>query len=398
VRVLDTFSDTLSRIQRWSLLIGLAVGALSLYGAFADSQQFLRSYLLAYVFWADLSLGFLALSLLHQMAGGRWGNTVQRFLEAGTNTLPLVALAYIPVALNIPRIYPWAFPGAMSGDAVLQFKAPYLNIPFFVGRTALFFALWIGFAWVLNRWWRARDARAGGPAAGTQMGFGAFGLIVYVLTASFASFDWVMSLEPHWYSSVYGLIFVVGEALAALTFTVFIMSRLVGGDMKAEAENPEVEGYPRPVADLRNLMLAFVILWAYMQFSQFIITWSGNTDAEIPWVIHRGASGWQLITIVLIVFHFFAPFLLLISPAMKRSFKALAVMAGLLFLMRWVETFWMMMPSFYTNGLAISWMDIALSVALGGIWVGVYATLLRRAPAPLINVPRAQTQEAFESG
>lgn len=230
------------------------------------------------------------------------------------------------------------------------------------------------------------------------MGFGAMALIVYVLTASFASFDWVMSLEPHWYSSVYGLIFVVGEALAALTFTVFMMSRLVGGDMKSESEVKGVEGYPRPVADLRNLILAFVILWAYMQFSQFIITWSGNTDVEIPWVIHRGTAGWQMITVLLIVFHFFAPLLLLISPLMKRSFKALATIAGLLFLMRWVETFWMMMPSFYTHGLAISWMDIALTVALGGIWVGVYVTLLRRAPAPLINVPRAQPKEALESG
>jgi hypothetical protein len=371
---------------------------LCLYGAFVDSAQFYKSYLLAYVFWVDLTIGFLGLTLLHQMAGGRWGDTVQRLFEAGTNTLPLMALAFVPIALNLDKIYPWAVPGALAGDPLLQHKAIYLNPTAFIGRTALYFVIWIGFAWVMNRWWWRRDQGAEGPSIRLEQGFGGLGLVIFVLTASFASFDWVMTLEPDWYSSVYGLIFVVGEALAALTFTIVILSRLVGGDLKSDAEVKGVEGYPRPIADLRNLTVAFVILWAYMQFSQFIITWSGNTDEEITWVLHRGTSGWQAVTLTLIVLHFFAPLLLLISPLIKRSFTALAGLAGALFLMRWVETFWMAMPAYYTHGLTIHWMDIAVSVAVGGLWVGWFATALRRAPEPLINVPQSSPRGALESG
>jgi hypothetical protein len=398
VRVLDSASETLTKIQRWALLVVVAVGALALYGAFSDNQQFFRSYLLAYVFWADLSLGFLGLTLLHQMSGGRWGDTVQRLFEAGTNTLPLMAVAFIPIALNLARIYPWAAQAAAASDPLLAHKAVYLNPAAFIGRTAFYFVLWMGFAWLMNRWWRARDEGKSGPSARSEQGFGGLGLVVFVLTASFASIDWVMSLEPDWFSSVYGLIFIVGEILAALTFVIFMLSRLVGGDMAAEAEVKDVEGYPRPVADLRNLTVAFVILWAYMQFAQFIITWSGNTDEEIVWVLHRGTGGWQAITLTLIVLHFFLPFLLLISPPFKRSFKALAGLAGVLFLLRWLETFWMTMPAYYTQGLTIHWMDIALSVVLGGLWVGWFATLLRRAPAPLINVPKSSRREALEGG
>lgn len=398
MKVLDSALETLTKLQRWSVLLAVAVGALSLYGLFGDSAQFYKSYLLAFVFWADLTVGFLGITLLHQMAGGRWGNTVQRLFEAGTNTLPLVALAFIPIALNLDKIYPWAVPGAIAADPLLQHKAAYLNPVAFIGRTIFYFAVWMGFAWVMNRWWRRRDQGGAGPSLRLEQGFGGLALVVFVLTASFASFDWVMTLEPDWYSSIYGLIFVCGEALAALTFTTVILSRLVGGDMKSEAEVKSVEGYPRPIADLRNLTVAFVILWAYMQFSQFIITWSGNTDEEISWVIHRGAAGWQAVTLTLIVLHFFAPFLLLISPVIKRSFKALAGLAGAIFLMRWVETFWMTMPSYYTNGLTINWMDIALSVALGGLWVGWFVTVLRRAPAPLINVPQSSPRGVLESG
>ncbi len=222
--------------------------------------------------------------------------------------------------------------------------------------------------------------------------------MAFVLTASFASFDWVMSLEPDWYSSIYGLIFIVGEALAALTFTIFMLSRLVGGDLAAESDVKGVEGYPRPVVDLRNLTVAFVVLWAYMQFSQFIITWSGNTDEEIVWVLHRGTGGWQAVTLTLIVLHFFLPLLLLISPPLKRSFKALAGLAGVIFVLRWLETFWMAMPAYYTQGLTIHWMDIAVSLVVGGLWIGWFATLLRRAPAPLINVPKSSRREALEGG
>lgn len=398
MKVLDSAPESLTKIQRWSALLVVAVGALCLFGLFVDSAQFYKSYLLAYVFWVDLSVGFLGLTLLHQMAGGRWGNTVQRLFEAGTNTLPLMALAFIPIALNLDKIYPWAAQGASAVDPLLQHKAIYLNPTAFISRTILYFALWMGAAWVMNRWWRRRDQGGTGPSLRLEQGFGGLGLVVFVLTASFASFDWVMTLEPDWYSSIYGLIFVCGEALAALTFTIVVLSRLVGGDLKTDSEVKGVEGYSRPIADLRNLTVAFVILWAYMQFSQFIITWSGNTDEEISWVLHRGTAGWQAVTLTLIVLHFFAPLLLLISPVIKRSFKALAGLAGIIFLMRWVETFWMAMPSYYTRGLTIHWLDVALSVAVGGLWVGWYVTVLRRAPAPLINVPQSTPRGALESG
>jgi hypothetical protein len=398
VKVLDSALNTLTKIQRWSVLLAVAVGALCLFGLFVNGEQFYKSYLLAYVFWVDLTVGFLGLTLLHQMAGGRWGDSVQRLFEAGTNTLPLMALAFIPIALNLGKIYPWAVQGAVAADPLLQHKAAYLNPVAFISRTFFYFAVWMGFAWVMNRWWRRRDEGSGGPSIRLEQGFGGLALVMFVLTASFASFDWVMTLEPDWYSTIYGLIFVCGEALAALTFTIVMLSRLVGGDLKSEAEVKGVEGYPRPIADLRNLTVAFVILWAYMQFSQFIITWSGNTDEEITWVLHRGTSGWQAVTLILIVLHFFLPLLLLISPVIKRSFTALAGLAAAIFLMRWIETFWMTMPSYYTTGLAIHWLDIAVSVAVGGLWVGWFVTVLRRAPAPLINVPQSSPRGVLESG
>jgi len=340
-------------------------------------EQLFRSYLIAYLFWFGIALGCLPLLMLHHLVGGTWGFVIRRVLEAGTRTLPLMALLFLPILFGIHSLYEWSDPQVVARDRILQAKDAYLNVPFFIVRAVVYFFAWLVFAYLLNRWSAEQD-RTGDPALVRRFQLlSAPGLIVYCLAITFAAVDWGMSLEPHWFSTIYGMLFIVGQSLGALAFVIPVVARL--------SEAPPVSEFLKPdiFQDLGNLLLAFVMLWAYVSFSQYLIIWSGNLPVEIPWYAHRGTNGWQWIAALLALFHFAIPFLLLLGRANKRSKTFLAGIAIAVVVMRWVDIYWLIAPAF-SPSLRIHWMDIVLLVVIGAIWLYAFAAqLTKRALLPL---------------
>jgi len=276
-----TLRNQLDRIQSRSLIAGAAVLSICVVAAVFDKSQFLRSYLVGYLFWLSIAVGSVALLMLHHLAGGNWGFVIRRILESAARTIPVMALLFVPLLLGLSVLYVWARPHAAIAGESLQPNRAYLNIPFFLARTALYFAVWIALAGLLNRWSRAQDQTGELNLARRFQVLSGPGIIVYALTVTFASIDWVMSLEPLWYSTIYGVIFIVGQGLSTLAFAIIMLSLLAQHEPLAEVVKPE------HFHDLGNLMFAFLMLWAYTSFSQLLIIWSANLPEEIPWYVRR---------------------------------------------------------------------------------------------------------------
>jgi hypothetical protein len=378
-------SRALAVPRRWALLAAATGVVLCLAGFFLERQRFFESYLLAFVFFTNISLGCLGLLMLHHMTNGKWSFAIQRFAEAGVRTLPLMALLFLPVLFGMSELYPWMHAGRL-GETALR-KLPYLNQPFFIGRAAFYFALWITMGFLLTRWSRAEDAGAGDEGGGTPRTaalrkLSAPGLILYALTVTFAATDWVMSLEPGWFSSIFGMLFIVNQCLAALALMIVLL-RLLSG-------TPPVSGIVSPgiYHDLGNMLLAFVVLWAYMSFSQLLIIWAGNLPEEITWYVRRLDPGWRMVALVLVVLHFFVPFMLLLLRRSKRSPDILWKIALGLLVMRLVDLAWNMEPAFHPQGIAVHWLDPAALLAVGGLWTAFALRMLKGAPLLALGDPR----------
>jgi hypothetical protein len=369
----------------------LAVGGIGLLlcglGALLNPKQFLFSYLLAFMLWLGITLGCLAIVMIHHLSGGAWGLVIRRLLEAGTRTLPLMAIAFIPIAAGVATLYPWARPEA-AADAVLREKALYLNVPFFMLRAVFYFAVWGSVAYWLNRWSVEQD-RTSDPRLSRKLQLlSSAGIVLYALTITFASVDWVMSLEPHWFSTIFGILFMGGQGLSALAFTIAVAVLI--------SSRPPLSGVVSKahLHDLGKLLLAFVMLWAYFNFSQFLIIWSGNVAEETPWYVHRLGHGWQWIGVALVVFHFAVPFTLLLSRDFKRSPRLLAALALAIVLMRLVDLFWMIGPEAHGGSLRVHWLDLAAPAGVGGLWIWLY--LRQLVTRPLLPVGDPDLHEALE--
>jgi hypothetical protein len=336
-------------------------------------QQFFRSCLIAYLFWFGIAAGSLPLLMLHHLVGGTWGFVIRRALEAATRTLPLMLLLFLPILFGVHSLYEWSQPESVAHDPVLQAKHAYLNVPFFIVRAAMYFIAWLVWAFFLNRWSAEQDATGNPLLLRRFQLFSAAGIVVYSLTVTFASIDWGMSLEPHWFSTIYGMLFIVGQSLAALASVTAIAARL--------SDSPPVSDHvtPHVFQDLGNLLLAFVMLWAYISFSQYLIIWSGNLPEEIPWYLRRGTNGWQWVAAVLALFHFAVPFLVLLGRGNKRNKQLLTGVAVAVLLMRWVDIYWLIAPSF-GGGVRIHVFDVLLFAVIGGIWLYVFRGQLNSRP------------------
>jgi len=370
------------RWQRNALYAGAAGLVLVAFGFVIDRPTAVRSYLWAYLFWLGVALGSLALSLLQYLTGGVWGLILRRIFEAASRTLPLLAVLFVPILLALPDLYIWANPEIVAGDEVLQRKTWYLSVPFFVGRTVAYFALWIGVAWLMNRWSIDQD-RPDAPADPRHLRMlAAGGLLIYAITITGAAIDWVMSLEPHWYSSIFGPLVGVGQVLNGLSFATVVLILV--------ADRPPFAGVLSRAhfRDLGSLLLAFVMLWAYLGFSQFLLIWSGNLAVENPYYLRRMQGGWQFVGVLLIVVHFGLPFVLLLSGEVKRVSSKLLVVAALLLGMRMLDLFWLVMPAqpgrepkgLGAVGFMLGWTDIVAPVGIGGIWLALFLRELQQRP------------------
>jgi hypothetical protein len=374
-------------------IAGAVVVAVCLAAGMADKAEFFRSYLIAYLFWIGITLGSLALLMVQHLTGGRWALVIRRILEASTRTLPLMAVAALPLLVGMKSLYIWSRPG--ETDPVIVAKHFYLNPAFFSLRMVFYFAIWFTLAYFLNLWSRQEDGGGANVPLWMRMeGLSGIGLVLYGFTVTFASIDWVMSLEPRWYSTIYGLLFMVSQALSAMAFSITILVWL--SDRKPLSQVVR----PAQFQDLGSFLLTFVMLWAYLEFSQFLIIWGGNLSDEIPWYLRRMEGVWGHVGLLLVILSFFFPFFLLLFRHVKQRTRSLLIVALLVLMMRLVDMYWMVLPAFGGGDVRLTWMDVALPLGLGGIWFAYFLRQLQRMPILPVHDPRMEeiVAQAVEHG
>lgn len=376
-------------VQRIALVVGVAGLGLSVLAYASDAEHFYRAWLVAFQFWLGVSLGSMAWAMIHHLSGGAWGMVTRRIFEASSRLLPLMAIFFLPVAFGVHHLYLWARPDAVAADEVLRHRAPYLNVPFFYVRAAAYFLIWSGMAFLLSGWSRRQDREPGEGLALRMQRLSAGGLVVYAVTLFFASVDWLMSLDPHWFSSIYGILMLGGQGLASMAFTIAVMVLLARTEPMARVIGPS------HLHDLGKLMLTFVMLWAYFQFSQFLIIWSGNLPQESTFYLARIHGAWVWVSVLEVLGHFALPFLLLLNRDLKRS-RAVAGVAIFVIAMRFVDLFWLMGPPVGQPELTVSWVYFVTPFALGGIWLAFF--LRQLASRPLLPLGDPALAEGIEAG
>jgi len=355
------------RLEIGAFAIGLAGLAVCLAGSWGGSTRVYSSYLFAYLFWIGLSLGCLAVMMLHHLVGGAWGVAARPFLRAGARTMPLMLLLFAPIAIGLSSLYPWA---RIEGPPIPDGARQFLARPWFLVRTAVYFASWLTLAFWVPRWSMRLDSAADPRLAHRLRVLCGWGLVAYGLTVFFSSVDWILSLEPGWTSTGYGMIVMAGQGVSALAAATALSG--------AFFRRPP----PELLHDLGNLLLAFVMLWAYVSFSQYLVIWFGDLPREISWYVHRTGPGWDKVAIALILVHFALPFLLLLSKRVKRSAKALPALAGGLLAVQALDVFWRVRPTFDPDGFRLHVPDLLAPLAVGGMWIGAFLFHLRRSPPP----------------
>jgi hypothetical protein len=390
----ETTLPHVDRYQSYALMAGAAGLGLSAVAGFAFSRALFPAYLVAYLFWVGIAFGCIAFLCIHNLTGGQWGLAIRRPLEAGAMTILPMAVLFVPIVLGLRAIYPWADPEIARANPAIRHKALYLNQAAFLLRAAIYFGFWSTLAILFHNGAMRRDSSSGrevrAPWLPTLSGPG---LALMFFTGNFAAIDWGMSLEPAWYSTIYGPMVMIGWGLITLS-TMIVVSRWL-----AHA-SPEFRDSAAPsrIQDVGNLTLAFTMLWAYMSFSQLLIIWSGNLNEEIPWYLRRTRGGWQYVGIALVFFHFFAPFFALFASETKRRLERLIVVAWLLLGMHLVDLAWLVLPAGAArtghDTAAIPWGSLPLVlvafVGIGGISTWTFLWHLRRrplVPAELLTLP-----------
>ncbi len=371
----DTSRPLINRLQ--SIALGIGVLGLAALGAgFAMDQgheHFYQSYLLGFMFWNGITVGFLGLLMLHHMVGGEWGYVNRRFFEAGAMCSILMAILVLPIIFGgMPHLYEWAVQSNVDADAVLREKAPYLNLGFFHIRVIIYFVFWIGSAFLLNKWSADCDKTGTRTFRTKARALSGPGILLYVIIYTFYIVDFMMSLEPHWYSTIFALLLMVGATLSTLSLTTNLMNRFRHTEPMSKVLTPD------RFWDIGNLMLAFTMLWAYMAFSQYLISWAGNLPEDSQFYIHRLEGPWRKLALALVFLHFVIPFFLLLQRRAKKAPAALASIGLLLMLMRLVDLYWLIRPSFAGEPAAnFFWTDIAAPIAIGGVWMATFCFILK---------------------
>jgi hypothetical protein len=342
----------------------------------------------------------MAFVMIQHLSGGAWG-VFRRIFEASSRTLPLMAVLFLPIVLGMGTLYVWTHPDHVQQDEVLRHKAIYMNTGFFLARALVFFGGWILIAWTLTRWSRRQDEGDASVNLKLQYLSGG-GLVFYAVSATFAAIDWIMSINPHWFSTLFGFIFIGGQGISALAFTIVVSAYLARRAPMASLLKPS------HFHDLGKLSLAFVMLWAYFNFSQYLIVYAANLVEEIPYFITRIDHGWQYVAIFLVLFQFAVPFLLLLSRDLKRTPHRLVVVAIWLLIVRYVDLYMLISPEFDASGanlhllagehesaFFVHWLDLAALPAVGGLWLWMFFTQL--AQRPLLAIRDPELRQALES-
>jgi len=377
----------MSDFQKRALIVGIVFTLAFLAGgAFVDPRRLFQSYLIGWTFWTGIGVGSIALLMLQHLTGGGWGLVIRRVLEAATRTLPVMAILFLPVILGAHSIYEWTDHEEATKHPVIQAKTPYLNLPFFSIRAVVYFGVWLTLMFFLNRWSLAQDRTADNRYTKNMRLLSGPGMVALIFTVTFASIDWYMSLEPEWFSTIYGFIFVAAWSLSALAFVIAVMAWL-----SAEEPMRRIVA-PLHFHDLGKLLLALVMLWAYFAFSQYLIIWSGNLPEEITYYLSRIHGGWGALIITIGILHFAAPFLFLLSRGLKRNPRRLVRVALLIIVMRMVDLIWVLAPAFHHRRWIL--VDAAALIGFGGLWLVLFTWQLGKRPLIPINDPQFESTMA----
>ena len=367
--------------------VSLGVGLLGLAGCAAgwalDPGDFFVAYLFSHQFFLGLSLGSLGLLMTHHLTGGYWGYSVRRFLESAVGNLPLLAILFVPVFFGLSKLYPWKNPSVVATDEILRSRLYYLNMPGYIIRSAVVFAIWIIMARFLLKWSAEQDTTTSAEPTRKMRTLSGPGLVIYPVTMTFAALDWLMSLEKDWYSTMFAVMLCIGQMLAALAFVILLISAAADSKQLGPIISKE-ETFHK----IGNLLLAFTMLWAYLEFGQLLITWSGNLPHEISWYLNRVTDGWRWVCVFLFLFNFFIPFFLLLMRPVKRRHQVLASVAGCIFIAHIVDVWWTIAPSIHPEHFYVTWWMIPAFLGIGGIWSAACLRTLERTPAVPLNDPR----------
>jgi hypothetical protein len=391
-----TAPPVVGKISQRSLIIGVVFAVISVVLAFIRPDEFYRAYLLGFMCWLGVALGSMAILMIRHLTGGGWGTVIRRILGAAMRTLPLLAVLFIPMIIAVAqhRIYPWAMPLESVQDLHIRehlekhsFIRSYLNFSGFFIRAIFYFAIWNVLSFLLSMWSKQTD-RAGAPDNSQRFkAVAGPGLILYGFTISFAAIDWIMSLDPTWISTIFGLIILIGEVLSAMCFAVVVERILFNYKPMSDLLKPNF------VHDHGKWMLTFIMVWAYFSFSQWLIIWAGNLPSEITFYLKRINNGWGFVALSLVLFHFAFPFATLLSRPFKRNIRKLVWVAVLLLLMCYVDLFWIIEPNF-SQTFAVTLADIVVPIAIGGIWLWYFFHNL--ASLPLLPAYDTDAYEVLE--
>jgi hypothetical protein len=364
--------------------VGVVCLVLCAAGLAIRPDPFFRAYLVAYCYWLGISLGSLAILMVQHLTGGGWGMLIRRVLESATRCLPLLVILFLPIVAGIDTLYPWTR-SAAAADPVLVHKRVFLSTPSFVGFSAVAFAVWLALAYGLTYWSRRQDETSDPRLAARMRSLSGPGLVLWGLSVTLSAILWVMSLEPHWYSTIFAVVFGIAQALSALALAIVALW-LVSSQPPLAALLSTAR-----LRDLGNLLLTLVMLWAYTAFSQFLLIWAGNLKEEIVWYLPRMAHGWQWIAGFLVACQFGLPFALLLFRKVKDQLRHLAVVGMLILVTCFVNLFWQIVPSSPPDGLAAHWLDLLAALlgmaGIGGTWGGVFLGQLKRRPLVPLHDP-----------
>ena len=357
----------------------------------ANPKQFFFSWLVSFLFFLTLALGALFFVLIQYASQGGWGIVLRRIGETIFAMVPVMAVLFLPVFFGLHDLYSWTLPGAAEHDALLQWKAPYLNVPFFLIRAALYFVIWSFIAIAYYRGSRGQDT-TGAPAVSARLRrFAGPSLIVLALTQSFAAIDWIMSLTPHWYSTMFGVYFFAGSFVGFIALLSVVVVAMRGAGLLDTLISPE------HLQDVGKFLFAFTAFWAYIAFSQFFLMWYGNLPEETTWYKARMEGSWLTVSLFLMVGHFVAPFFYLMGRTVKRKGATLAAGGAWVLAMHFVDLYWQVMPTLHPEGFRPSLLDVAALVTVGGCVVGAASWLMRRQALVPVRDPRLAESLAFEN-
>ena len=372
-----------NRVQRAGLLVGGIALLLAIPGALSSPEKFYHSYIFSYMLVFGLTVGSLGLLMLQHLTGGNWGIIIRRPLEAASRNIWLVLVMFIPIVLGMKTLYrAWLDPERLKEEPLSKFQQGYLTSGGFLGRAVLYFAIWFLLMWLFNTWSRQQDERKQDPQIQRRFkSLSGPGVILYILLTTFAAIDWVMSLSPHWASTIYGFIFVGAQAIATMCVMIIVIVLLSGSEPLAGIIQK------RHLHDLGKWLFTFNILWAYFAFSQLLIIWSGNQPEEISFYRTRLFGGWGVVAVIVLVFSFSLPFLILLSRDVKRTPRLIAKVAAWMLLMRLVDLYWMTRPEFTSRAFP-TWLDFVVPIALFGLWLGFFAMNLKQRPLLPLGDPK----------